>query len=198
MTTVSYRESLRGMLRDRLLDAAQSLTVELGWPAVTMAKIADIAGVSRQTVYNEFGTKPELAQELVARELLRFLEVVRTRLLEHDDVVVGLTAACEGALDLARDNPLLKAALDQVQHGSNDLLPLITTQAGGLIDTAVTTVEVIISHHYTNIGLTPEQLHVAADLMVRLVLSNIMRPSGSPHETAANIGWVAGRVLRRD
>lgn len=195
MTTLRYRDSLREMLRERVLDAAQSITIENGWAAVTMSKVADLAGVSRQTLYNEFGTKAELAQELVARELLRFLEEVSRRLTAHEDIVAGIIDAAEGALTMAEDNPLLKAALDQAQNGTNDLLPLLTTQSQGLIDTAVMTVTLVIESHYSDVGLTPPQLKTAADAIVRIVLSHIMRPSGTPRDTAEGLGWIASLVL---
>ena len=45
-------------LRARIVAEASVLTTESGWSAVTMARLAERVGVSRQTVYNEIGTKP--------------------------------------------------------------------------------------------------------------------------------------------
>ncbi|MGZ5369646.1 MAG: TetR/AcrR family transcriptional regulator, partial [Aeromicrobium sp.] len=59
----SFRSEMRTVLHERLLDAAQEITVASSWSDVTMGRIAEIAGVSRQTVYNEVGSKPELADE---------------------------------------------------------------------------------------------------------------------------------------
>ena len=68
-----------GGLRDRLCDAATTVIAEEGWARVTMARLADEVGVSRQTVYNEIGTKSDLAEAVVLRELDRFLAgVVRS------------------------------------------------------------------------------------------------------------------------
>ena len=53
-------------MRERVIDAAVTLTTEDGWAQVTMARLADVVGVSRQTVYNEVGSKPaELAALLI-------------------------------------------------------------------------------------------------------------------------------------
>ena len=41
-----------------------------------MARLADAVGVSRQTVYNEAGSKPLLARAMILRELERFLGLV--------------------------------------------------------------------------------------------------------------------------
>ena len=53
----SYRVAVRSLLRERLLDAAAGVFSEDGWRRLTMAKVAERAGVSRQTVYNEFGSR---------------------------------------------------------------------------------------------------------------------------------------------
>ena len=72
-------------VRERLLDAAQSMIEDSGWSSVTMARIAERAGVSRQTVYNEFSNKHGLAEQLAMRELARFLAVVRERMSAETD-----------------------------------------------------------------------------------------------------------------
>lgn len=195
MTNVNFRSDVRTMLHERLLDAAQEITVANGWSDVTMARIADIAGVSRQTVYNEFGSKPELADELVMRELGRFLEVVRSRLMGDDDLVAGLESACEGALTMAESSPLLRAVLSSIHQRENDLVPLLTTESQGVTDVAKSTVVGVIHERHPDLGLTDIQLDHAADAVVRLVLSHIMRPSSAPGEAAKQIAWIAGKVL---
>ena len=45
------------------------MTASVGWASVTMGRLADAVGVSRQTVYNEIGTKPGLAEAMILREL---------------------------------------------------------------------------------------------------------------------------------
>src|SRR5512145_677214 len=117
----TFRESVRSLLRDRLLDAAASITAAEGWGAVTMAKLAEEVGVSRQTVYNELGSKPRIAEELVMRELDRFLDIVRGRMSGETEIVVALQSACEGALEAAATNPLLKAILESAHTGGSDL-----------------------------------------------------------------------------
>jgi len=196
VTAVNFRDSVRTLLRDRLLDAASGITSTEGWGSVTMSKIADEVGVSRQTVYNELGSKPEIAQELVMRELGRFLEVVREHIEAETDVVEAIRSACEGALHMAQSNPLLKAVLDSVNGGDNDLLPLLTTESQGLIDVASTAVLSTITQRFGDLGLGDGQLAAAVDAIVRLVLSHVMRPARSPPDAASEIAWIAGNVLR--
>ena len=74
--------------RDRLLTAAARFTAEHGWGALTMAKLADLIGVSRQTVYNEIGGKPQLAEAMVLRELELFLDLVDSAFQDNPDDLV--------------------------------------------------------------------------------------------------------------
>ncbi|MGW0786331.1 TetR/AcrR family transcriptional regulator [Streptomyces sp. NPDC002913] len=53
--------------REALLDAADSALSRLPWTAVRMVDVAAVAGVSRQTLYNEFGSKAGLARALIRR-----------------------------------------------------------------------------------------------------------------------------------
>lgn len=48
----------------RILDAAERLFVEKGYGGTSVAAIADAAGVSKQTIYNSLGGKPELLKRL--------------------------------------------------------------------------------------------------------------------------------------
>jgi AcrR family transcriptional regulator len=191
----TFRDSVRTLLRDRLLDAAASLTAAEGWGAVTMAKLADEVGVSRQTVYNELGSKPRLAEALVMRELDRFLEIVRGRMAAETELVKALRSACEGALETAAANPLLKAILESAHTGGSDLLPLLTTQSQGLIEGASAVVLDSLEEQGFETGLDAAELRTAVDAIIRLVLSHVMQPAKSPAEAAADIAWVAGHVI---
>lgn len=194
-TPSTFRDSVRSLLRDRLLDAAAMITAAEGWGAVTMAKLAEEVGVSRQTVYNELGSKPRIAEELVMRELDRFLDVVRSRMAAETELVPALRSACEGALVTAAANPLLKAILDSAHSGGSELLPLITTQSQGLIEGATSVVVEALAEQGFDTGLDEAALLVAVDAIVRLVLSHIMQPSKSPTEAAADIAWIAEHVI---
>ena len=74
---IPYSLAARQLLRDTLLDAACDELQERRWADITMADIARAAGVSRQTLYKEFGSRDEFSQALVLREAERFLLAVR-------------------------------------------------------------------------------------------------------------------------
>ena len=180
---------------DRLLDAAAAVFGDEGWRRLTMTKVADRAGVSRQTVYNEFGTKPRLAEELVMRELDAFLAVVGARFSAEDQFVTAVRRAVAGALELAAQNPLLRAILEGGHSGDSDLLPFLF-QSAEVIDRATTYLrELVGQHHPQLLAAGEERVRVALESLSRLVLSHISQPVRSPQETADALAWLAERAL---
>jgi AcrR family transcriptional regulator len=99
--------------RDALLDAAYDVIVAGNWQRARMVDVAAAAGVSRQTLYNEFGSKDAVAQALAERESQRFIEGTNRFIDEvHPDRPVdAIAAATEWTIREASDNPLLKAVL---------------------------------------------------------------------------------------
>ena len=182
-------------LRDRLVAAAVVLTTERGWANVTMARLADAVGVSRQTVYNEIGTKPRLAEAMILGELDRFLAVVTVAFDAHpNDLVAAIEAATRSVLEASHDNPLLHAVVSATHGADTELLPLLTTHAESLLATAKAVVVDRVAPY--GIELEADRLEAAIDMVVRVVLSHVMQPSASPEDTAADLAWIASRVLR--
>jgi AcrR family transcriptional regulator len=183
-----------GRLRDRLCDAAVGVITSEGWARVTMARLADEVGVSRQTVYNEIGTKADLAEAVVLRELDRFLAgVVRSFDENPTDLIQAIRDSARWVLRYAQDNALLHAVVSATHGADTELLPLLTTHAQPLLFGAKAVVRERIAGY--RIELEPHRLDASIDMVVRLVLSHVMQPSADPTATADDIAWVAERVL---
>ncbi|WP_328343228.1 TetR/AcrR family transcriptional regulator [Streptomyces violaceus] len=97
--------------RESLLDAAYAALARRSWSAVRMVDVALAAGVSRQTLYNEFGSKDGLARALVRREADGYLAGVDRALAGHSDLRDRLTATAEWTASAARENALVRAML---------------------------------------------------------------------------------------
>jgi AcrR family transcriptional regulator len=180
--------------RDRLVTAAARFTAENGWAGLTMAKLADLVGVSRQTVYNEIGGKPQLAEAMVLRELELFLQVVDSAFHDNpDDLVGAIEAAAFRVLELASTDPLLHAILSSSQGAESELLPLLTTNSEPLLGAAGQMIREHIASY--EVPLEEPRVEVLIDMVVRLVLSHVMQPTAQPAETAETIAWIADRVL---
>lgn len=181
-------------LRDRIVAAAVETTTTSGWSHVTMSRLAAQVGVSRQTVYNEIGTKPALAEAMVLGELARFLHVVEEAFgAEPDDLTEAIRHVVREVLVFARDNRLLHAVVSATHGADTELLPLLTTNAGSLLETAK---EVVRGHVRSYAPALPaDRFEPAIDMVVRVVLSHVMQPSGTPEQTAGDLAWLVGRVL---
>lgn len=181
--------------RERIITAAAELTTEEGWAAVTMARLADRVGVSRQTVYNEVGSKPALAEAMVLTELARFLDVVDQAFTAHPgNLLESIRAAARDVLDLAPRNPLLRAVVAGSHGADVELLPLLTTHAEPLLTTAKDVLKAEVAPY--QLPFDDFQLDAVIDQLVRVVLSHVMQPSDTPANTADSIVWIAARVLR--
>ena len=159
-----------------------------------MGRLAEGVGVSRQTIYNEVGSKTALAEAMILDELRRFLAVVESAFEAHPhDLASAIRGAVTAVLEHARGNALLHAVVSATHGTDTELLPLLTTDSGELLTVARA---VVLKHvRQYDVELDEFQLEAAADTVVRVVLSHVMQPSGEPSETADAIGWIADRVL---
>jgi len=80
-----YPEAARELLRRTLFDAARDEMEKRPWSAVTMSDVAAAAGVSRQTLYKEFGNRSDFGLALTIHEGIGSPDAQRTRdtLAEH-------------------------------------------------------------------------------------------------------------------
>ena len=63
----TQRESRINVKRDLILEAATTAFRDEGYECTSMDRIADLAGASKRTVYNHFGSKEALFQAVVER-----------------------------------------------------------------------------------------------------------------------------------
>ncbi len=182
--------------RDRLLDAAQHLVETDGWASITMARIARLAGVSRQTVHNELGTKHALAQDLALRELGRFLDVVRERVAAEPDLVAAVRSACQGVLELGEQSVIVRTIVTSVPgEQDGDLLAILTTESGEIVAVASVVVKEALIDNFSPLPFDDDELEVAVEVVVRLVLSCITRPSKPAAQAADDIAWILRLAL---
>ncbi|MBK1785388.1 TetR/AcrR family transcriptional regulator [Prauserella cavernicola] len=185
-----YTERTKASLREQLLDAATDLLPERGYARLRMADVAAEVGVSRQTVYNEFGGKAALVQAVALRTMAEFVDGVQQRLCSADDLLTGIREATTFTIEHARHNRLVAAALGTEQ--GEDLLPYLTTRGGPILRAAN---EVAESYLHERVpGLTDAAF--VADTMTRLTLSYLVLPSHSPHEAADGVATVIGALIR--
>ncbi|GAA1923883.1 TetR family transcriptional regulator [Streptomyces sodiiphilus] len=189
---VPYAEAARALLRTSLLDAATDLLRVKPWPEVTMADIAKAAGVSRQTLYKEFGSRQSFAQAYILRESDRFLTAVEEALTRHlDEPRHAISAAVEVFLAAAAEEPLIKAIV--AGDGDDGLLPYVTNQAGPVLSGATKRLADSLTDSWPSADA--EALRLLANYLVRLAISHAASPEGTPRETARDMAEVLGPYL---
>jgi AcrR family transcriptional regulator len=189
-----YRVAARQLLRDTLLDRARELLSDRTWAQVTMGEIAGAAGVSRQTLYKEFGSRNEFAQAFVIREGGRFLDAVELAVRQHlDDPRQAIAGALEIFLQSAAEDPLVRLLLSD--DGTGGMLPLVTTQGRPVLDWATQRLAAAI--HLGWPGVQDARVQMLAETLVRLAISHITAPKGSAEQTARALAELLGPYVEQ-
>lgn len=190
----SYPVAARQLLRDMLLDAARELLGQRQWSEITMADVAHAAGVSRQTLYNEFRSRDEFAQAFVLREEARLIAAVEATIRAHlDNPAQALTHAFDVFLTAAAEDPLIRRVLSE--DGADGMLPLITTRGRPVIEGAVAQLGEIILSCWPRVKRVDVEL--LSECLVRLAISYAMLPSGPTTMTATSIATLLGPYIAR-
>jgi AcrR family transcriptional regulator len=190
---VPYAVAARELLRTTLLDAARAALQERSWAEVTMAQVAREAGVSRQTLYNEFGSREAFAQAFVLREGDRFLGAVEDAVRAHtDDPARALEEAFDVFLTAAADDPLVRTVV--FGGGEDSLLPLVTTQGQPLVERAAERLVDVIVECWP---VSRDDAELLAEALVRLGISYAALPKGPASMTAASVTRLLTPYLER-
>src|ERR1700683_1811179 len=191
---IPYPIAARALLRNTLLDAALEELHQRSWAQITMADIARTAGVSRQTLYKEFGSRDEFAQALAQREAERFLAAVEQAVHAHlDDPAMALSDAFDVFLTAAAENPLVPPIV--YGDGAGELLALFTTQGRPVVEGASERLAAIILTGWPHV-----ERHDAAllsECLVRLAISYAALPGGSANMTAGSVATLLGPYVER-
>jgi AcrR family transcriptional regulator len=190
-----FASASRALLRDTILRATDELVAEHGWPAVTMAQVANRAGVSRQTVYNEMGTRQGLARDYALWAADQLLDdVERCLALHRHDLQEAVIAAFAMFLDQAPEHPLLRALV--ATSGAEDLVAMLSPPAmSPLVDAAAERLGTILSSTWP--ALPADDVALLAEVSVRLGLSHLLLPTATPATAAARAGRALGPFLAR-
>ena len=187
----SHAEASRALLRESVLDAVGELLAEDAWPDVTMGEVAGAAGVSRQTLYNAFGGRDELAQAYLLRESERFLAAIDEAIRAHPaDPRRALRTAAELFLSLIASHPMIRA----IASGHNDdLIALATTRGEVLLTTMTSRLADRIEATWPQVD-HPDAVLLSENL-VRLAISYAVLPSDTPEHTAERLTRVLGPFI---
>jgi AcrR family transcriptional regulator len=189
-----YAVAARELLRDTLLDAAHDELQGRTWTDITMGDIARAAGVSRQTLYKEFGSREAFAQAFVIREGDRLLLTVEQAIRAHpQDAPAALAAAFQAFLLAAADNPLVRTIV--FDGGANDFLPLVTTQGSPVVAHAAERLAAMMLDGWPQVPRAEAER--LSECLVRLAISYAALPAGPTDVTATSVMTLLGPYVER-
>ncbi|MBO0863807.1 MAG: TetR family transcriptional regulator [Mycobacterium sp.] len=181
---VPYAEASRVLLRDSVLDAMRELLQTRDWSAITLADVARAAGVSRQTIYNEFGSRHGLAQGYALRLADRLVDVVDDAIYSNvGDIYAALLQGFRAFFAESAADPLVISLLSGV--AKPDLLQIITTDSGPIITHCSQRLTSAFMHSW--VSTSEEDAGILARAIVRLAMSYVSMPPEADHDVAADL-----------
>ncbi|KUH81362.1 TetR family transcriptional regulator [Mycobacterium sp. IS-1556] len=189
---VPYAEASRVLLRDSILDGMRELLLTRDWSAITLSHVAKAAGISRQTIYNEFGSRQGLAQAYALRLADRLVDQI-------DDAIEGnigdvYAAFSQGFRDFFTESaadPLVISLL--TGEAKPDLLQLITTDSGPIITRCSQRLTSTFMDSW--VQASEEDAGVLARAIVRLAMSYVSMPPEADHLTTDVVARDLARLM---
>jgi AcrR family transcriptional regulator len=176
-------------VRDTIVAAVDQLVRSRGWSATTMSDVAEAAGVSRQTVYNEFGSRPVLVEAYVLREVEAMVAAVEDAVRDSaGDAHRAIHASFGLFLKLASDEPLVQVI---VAGAEADELTGLLTGLGRQV--AIDRIGPLIVEVWPQV--TAVDADLLAESMARLAISHALLPTSDPEDTAAGVTRMVGPFI---
>jgi AcrR family transcriptional regulator len=181
---IPYAEASRVLLRDSILDGMRELLLIRDWSSITLSDVAKAAGISRQTIYNEFGSRHGLAQGYALRLADRLVDQIDGAI--NDNVGDVYAAFLQGFRDFFTESaadPLVISLLTGTSKP--DLLQIITTDSAPIISRC----SARLTESFMNswVRASEEDAGVLARAIVRLAMSYVSMPPEADHDVARDL-----------
>ena len=157
---------------EAIADAALRQFELFGISRSTMNEIARRANVARVTVYRRFPGKDALVDAVMLRELRRFLTDFDEALAPFDDTDDRLVEGFSFVLNAFREHRLLQRVLESEPE---TILLHLTTQGSAFVSVARDHLAARLFQDLDD-GRPAEELTIAADVVVRLIMSYLLTP----------------------
>jgi AcrR family transcriptional regulator len=181
---VPYAEASRVLLRDSILDGMRDLLLTRDWSAITLADVARAAGISRQTIYNEFGSRQGLAQGYAMRLADRLVDDVDDAIRKNEgDMYSAFLQGFRAFFAESASDPLVISLL--TGEAKPDLLQLITVDSAPIITHCSQRLTASFAESW--VKHSDEDAGVLARAIVRLCMSYVSMPPEADHDVADDL-----------
>ncbi|WP_163888676.1 TetR family transcriptional regulator [Mycolicibacterium hippocampi] len=181
---ISYAEASRVLLRDSILDGMREMLLARDWSAITLSDVARAAGISRQTIYNEFGSRQGLAQGYALRLADRLVDQIHDA-INHNagDIYAAFLQGFRDFFTESAADPLVISLLTGTSKP--DLLQIITTDSAPIISRCSTRLTESLMSSW--VRASEEDAGVLARAIVRLAMSYVSMPPEADHDVARDL-----------
>ena len=181
---IPYAEASRVLLHDSILDGMRDLLLTRDWSSITLSHVATAAGISRQTIYNEFGSRQGLAQGYAMRLADRLVDAVEKAITGNVGDIYA--AFLEGFGDFFAESAADPLVISMLTGGTKpDLLALVTTDSGPII--AHCSARLTTTFTQSWVRASEEDAGVLARAVVRLAMSYVSMPPEADHDVARDL-----------
>jgi AcrR family transcriptional regulator len=181
---VSYAEASRVLLRGSILDGMRELLMARDWSSITLTDVAKAAGISRQTIYNEFGSRQGLAEGYALRLADRLVDAVDGAIQGNaGNVYAAFLEGFRAFFAESASDPLVISLLTGA--AKPDLLQIITTDSAPIITRCSERLTTTFMHSW--VRASEEDAGVLARAIVRLAMSYVSMPPEADHDVARDL-----------
>lgn len=191
---VPYAEASRALLRDSILDGMRELLLKRDWSSITLSAVAQAAGISRQTIYNEFGSRQGLAQGYALRLADRLVDAVDDSIQGNvGDIYAAFLEGFRSFFTESAADPLVISLLTGTTKP--DLLQLITTDSAPIITRCSERLTSTFMDSW--VRASEEDAGVLARAIVRLCMSYVSMPPEADHDVARDLARLMSPFAER-
>ena len=191
---IPYAEASRVLLRDSILDGMRELLLKRDWSSITLSDVASAAGISRQTIYNEFGSRQGLAQGYALRLADRLVDAVDDAIQGNvGDIYAAFLQGFQAFFAESASDPLVISLLTGTTKP--DLLQLITTDSAPIITRCSDRLTSSFIHSW--VRTSEDDAGVLARAIVRLAMSYVSMPPEADHDVARDLARLMSPFAER-
>lgn len=181
---VPFAEASRVLLRGSILDGMRDMLLSRDWSSITLSDVARAAGISRQTIYNEFGSRQGLAEGYALRLADRLVDAVDEAIAGNvGDVYAAFLGGFRAFFAESASDPLVISLLTGA--AKPDLLAIITTDSAPIISRCSERLTATFMHSW--VRASEDDAGVLARAIVRLAMSYVSMPPEADHDVARDL-----------
>lgn len=99
------KDAVAALHREKIMNAAESLFIEKGFEATTIADISEASAYSRRTIYAYYESKDDILHHIVKKGLISLKDNIQSAIAENSDFMVKYRAICSAMVKYQTECP---------------------------------------------------------------------------------------------